>query len=110
MAIPKIAVNGFGRIGRTIVRLAKLRGARWVEITLHVPVDVDEDTGWKRDATSVRDEVQIPVVVEVTDLNIGNRVVEGEVDRHRGQGDVGEVATSGIISVQPRTLIDEIIG
>ncbi len=25
MAIPKIAVNGFGRIGRTIVRLAKLR-------------------------------------------------------------------------------------
>jgi glyceraldehyde 3-phosphate dehydrogenase len=26
MATPKIAVNGFGRIGRTIVRLAKLRG------------------------------------------------------------------------------------
>ncbi|NNL65086.1 MAG: type I glyceraldehyde-3-phosphate dehydrogenase [Myxococcales bacterium] len=26
MAVPKIAVNGFGRIGRTIVRLAKLRG------------------------------------------------------------------------------------
>ncbi|MCP4036133.1 MAG: type I glyceraldehyde-3-phosphate dehydrogenase, partial [bacterium] len=25
MTIPKIAVNGFGRIGRTIVRLAKLR-------------------------------------------------------------------------------------
>ncbi|MDP6979208.1 MAG: type I glyceraldehyde-3-phosphate dehydrogenase [Myxococcota bacterium] len=26
MAVPKIAVNGFGRIGRTIVRLAKLHG------------------------------------------------------------------------------------
>lgn len=26
MAIPRIAINGFGRIGRTIVRLAKLRG------------------------------------------------------------------------------------
>ncbi len=26
MAVPKIAINGFGRIGRTIMRIAKLRG------------------------------------------------------------------------------------
>ena len=26
MAVPKIAINGFGRIGRTITRIAKLRG------------------------------------------------------------------------------------
>jgi hypothetical protein len=26
MRVPKIAINGFGRIGRTITRLAKLRG------------------------------------------------------------------------------------
>ena len=25
MALPKIAINGFGRIGRTIMRIAKLR-------------------------------------------------------------------------------------
>ena len=26
MAVPKIAINGFGRIGRTIMRVAKMRG------------------------------------------------------------------------------------
>lgn len=26
MAVPRIAINGFGRIGRTIMRIAKQRG------------------------------------------------------------------------------------
>ncbi len=26
MRVPRIAINGFGRIGRTVMRIAKLRG------------------------------------------------------------------------------------
>lgn len=41
MAVPKIAINGFGRIGRTITRIAKLRG-RYDVVAVNDLADADD--------------------------------------------------------------------